>query len=361
MKKSEKTLNIMLCGPSDVSKELAIAKEVIDEWNRENWESTGCGLRSKHWSSDSAPDLSRRGQDVINHQILDESDIVVAVFWERLGTPTGLAESGTVEEITRGFHRGTRTMVYFSNLERFVPRDSQESERVKEFRNRVFGLGLGNSFTSRNEFKKKFRDHLKLAVQESLERGKQASTEKPEVTGRISQTGKGNVQIVGDGNTIQTAPTSSPKVVILPHPSQVSASEQKQILDWLDDLATLSNNFEGKDIGSASTEWRSRFKNKFKIPRYNALESSCMGDARRWYLQQRGILYSKPKARKLGASDAQMKKKIKTLMSKMGRTNDEYYPKISARLKMPVFTSLTQLSSKDLKRVCGVVGRDSER
>jgi hypothetical protein len=52
---------------------------------------------------------------------------------------------------------------------------------------------------------------------------------------------------------------------------------------------------------------------------------------------------------------------IKARMSEMGRTNADYYPEVSSRLKMKrPFTSLKNLSKKDLERVYGVVSRDSD-
>ena len=31
------TLNVVLCGPGDVTKEIQLARKVIDEWNLRNW------------------------------------------------------------------------------------------------------------------------------------------------------------------------------------------------------------------------------------------------------------------------------------------------------------------------------------
>ena len=45
----------------------------------------------------------------------------------------------------------------------------------------------------------------------------------------------------------------------------------------------------------------------------------------------------------------------------MGRTNEDYYPEIAARLKIPRFTSLTELSSKRLEKVYNLVMRDSKK
>jgi hypothetical protein len=39
---------------------------------------------------------------------------LIGVFWTRVGTPTGIAESGTLEEIERVAAEGKLVMLYFS-------------------------------------------------------------------------------------------------------------------------------------------------------------------------------------------------------------------------------------------------------
>ena len=361
MKEDTKVLKLLLCGPSDVEKEIQLAEDAIKEWNQINWEATDCGLQSRHWKTDSTPDLANRGQNIIDQQLVDNSDILIVVFWQRLGTPTGLSDSGTAEEIMRAYHRGIRTLVYFSKLEQVHISDESERERLDAFRAKVFDLGLGSTFSNRKEFRKLLRNHLGRTVHELLTQNKKVRGESSSKPKTASQSGSNNIQIVGDGNKIQTNSSKPPKFVIPQAPGQLTPSEQKQVSDWIEELATLSNNILGTEIRAAIIEWRSRFKNKFEVPRYNALESSRMLEAKAWFLKNRGVLNSKPRARKLGSADAQQKKKIKTLMRQMGRTNEDYYPEIAARLKLPIFTSLTKLSSKNLERVCGVVTRDSKK
>jgi hypothetical protein len=74
---------------------------VITDWNLEDGERCGFWLKHQHWFTDSHPDLSGPPQTVINQQVIDETDILVAIFWSRFGTPTGMADSGTEEEIRR--------------------------------------------------------------------------------------------------------------------------------------------------------------------------------------------------------------------------------------------------------------------
>ena len=97
----------MYVWPSDVAKEIKIASEVIGEWNQKNFDALNCGLKCNHWTTDAVPSMASRGQAVINDKIIDSADMVVAVFWRRLGTPTGLHDSGTVEEIARAQARGS--------------------------------------------------------------------------------------------------------------------------------------------------------------------------------------------------------------------------------------------------------------
>ncbi len=48
--------------------------------------------------------------------LIDDSDIIVAIFWQRFGSPTGVAVSDTEEDIRRTT-RWIKLMVYFSDLE----------------------------------------------------------------------------------------------------------------------------------------------------------------------------------------------------------------------------------------------------
>ena len=80
-----------------------------------------------------------------------------------------------------------------------------------------------------------------------------------------------------------------------------------------------------------------------------------------WYHAVKGSLVRSPKSKRAGLSDATWTKAIKTKMGAMGRTNDDYYPEIAVRLKIPKFTSLKQLSSKRLEKVYNLVIYDSKK
>jgi len=109
--------------------------------------------------------MGSRPQAVINRQIVDDCDMAVAVFWTRLGTPTGEAESGTAEEISRMGNDGKPVMLYFSQAK--VPLrdlDISEYQRLAEFQKQTYPKGLIENYSTPGEFRDKFRRQLAFQI-----------------------------------------------------------------------------------------------------------------------------------------------------------------------------------------------------
>jgi hypothetical protein len=109
--------------------------------------------------------MGDRPQAIINKQILAGCDLLVAVFWTRLGSPTGAAASGTVEEIQEHLASGKPTMLYFSTAP-VRPDSVDEAQYValKGFRQECYGRGLVESYDSIGEFRDKFSRQLSQTV-----------------------------------------------------------------------------------------------------------------------------------------------------------------------------------------------------
>lgn len=90
---------VMIASPSDVLQERSIAREIIHEWNSIHSEDKKLVLLPIGWETDSSPAMGNRAQSILNNQVLKNCDLLIAVFWTRLGSPTGASVSGTVEEI----------------------------------------------------------------------------------------------------------------------------------------------------------------------------------------------------------------------------------------------------------------------
>lgn len=149
MKKANYSLvKLALCGPNDVEHEIKMAAEIIDKWNIQNGDARGFWVRHFHWQTDVYPNIATRTQEVPNRQIIDPANILVAVFWSRFGTPTGVAESGTKEEILRAVNQGKKVMVYFSDLEpKPSNADQVQLDNLWQFRQEIRQRGICFNFS----------------------------------------------------------------------------------------------------------------------------------------------------------------------------------------------------------------------
>jgi hypothetical protein len=173
---SATVFKILIASPSDVETERNLAIEVINKWNNSNSFFRKIILLPVLWEHNAAPQMGMSGQDVINEQIVDSADLVVGIFWTKIGTPTTSEVSGTVEEISRHMGKGKLTMLYFSS--HAVPKytDQGQLTDVIQLEKTYQGKGLTASYEAPAEFEKKFRRHLEIQLTtHSLFVGKQES------------------------------------------------------------------------------------------------------------------------------------------------------------------------------------------
>jgi hypothetical protein len=115
---------------------------------------------------------------VINRYIVDDCDLLVGVFWTRLGSPTGKADSGTIEEIERVGKAGKPIMLYFSSVQVDPDKiDPDQINKLKQFKEKTYPNGLIEKYKTVTEFKDKFSKHLDRKV-DDLQRS-DASGEPP--------------------------------------------------------------------------------------------------------------------------------------------------------------------------------------
>src|SRR4249919_2175225 len=95
-------LDVLIASPSDADEGRDAVERALHAWNDYRSEDTGFVLRPRRWEIASVP-VSGQGdpQSVINSQLVDQSDIVFGLFYDRLGSATPRAASGTAEEIDR--------------------------------------------------------------------------------------------------------------------------------------------------------------------------------------------------------------------------------------------------------------------
>lgn len=161
------TFNVMIASPGDVGSERAIVRDVIYEWNAVHSNARRIVLLPVGWETHSSPEMGSPAQKIINRQVLNKCDLLVGVFWTRIGTPTEKHLSGTVEEIEEHISAGKPAMLYFSSQPVAMDTaDLDQVKKLKEFKQSCQGRGLYEGYDSLGEFKEKFYRHLQLKVNE---------------------------------------------------------------------------------------------------------------------------------------------------------------------------------------------------
>ncbi len=159
---------VMIASPSDVSAERDIIRAAIHDWNDVNGASSKIMLTAVGWETHSSPELGTRPQDLINSRLLGDCDLLVGVFWTRLGTPTGEAASGSVEEIERHVNAGRPAMIYFSS-QPIAPDsiDPGQYAALKQFKATCRKQGLIEEYANLDEFRAKLAKQLQAALNNS--------------------------------------------------------------------------------------------------------------------------------------------------------------------------------------------------
>jgi hypothetical protein len=117
------------------------------------------------WETHSSPELAGRPQQIINERLLESADLLVGIFWTRVGSPTGKSISGSVEEIERHLKAGKPVMLYFSTAPVVLSTlDREQFDALEEFKGWAKTQGLIEFYDSPDDFRSKFRGHLQIAL-----------------------------------------------------------------------------------------------------------------------------------------------------------------------------------------------------
>jgi len=164
-------LRVFVASPSDVQRERELLDDVIDELNRGIADEKGLVLELVRWETHAWPDIGEDAQDVINRQIAP-SDIFVGIMWNRFGTPTKRAESGTKEEFDRAYaywkKYGRPKIMFYFNCAPFSPSSDDQSEqkrKVLAFKKELDDKGaFYREYNGADEFERAVREHLTQVI-----------------------------------------------------------------------------------------------------------------------------------------------------------------------------------------------------
>lgn len=173
MARNETVIGVFVASPSDVSEERKALESVVHELNKTWSKNLNLRLDLIKWETDVHPGFATYSQDVINEQINDEYDVFIAIFWGKIGSPTQIAESGTLEEFDRAYKKYTADknsvdiMVYFKDQP--IPPSKMDFEQLKNIQNLKTALGekggLYCMFENTVDFESLLRSHLSKVAQ----------------------------------------------------------------------------------------------------------------------------------------------------------------------------------------------------
>lgn len=166
-----KVVTILIASPSDVITERDHAEEVIHEWNAVNAATRRVVLLPIRWEVHATPEMGAHPQDVLNRQLVERSDVVVCIFWTRLGTPTTHAPSGSAEELEAHIATGRPALLYFSQAPTSLAGvDLLQWQQLQTYRTQVETRGFVSGYDDVGGFVRRFRRDLAKTMNELVSR-----------------------------------------------------------------------------------------------------------------------------------------------------------------------------------------------
>ena len=160
-----KVFRVLIASPSDVEEERDIAVKIIQEWNDMNSPERQIVLLPLRWETHTSPEYGKRPQEIINLQMVDHCDLLIGIFWTRIGSPTGVKDSGTLEEIDRVATAGKPVMLYFSKVKKMPDDiDVEQLSKLREFKKNTYPKALIETYTTQLGFRDKLSKQIEMQL-----------------------------------------------------------------------------------------------------------------------------------------------------------------------------------------------------
>lgn len=158
-------VHVFIASPSDVALERQALREAIWEFNDEHTADTKVVLLPRMWEKNSTPHIGAPPQAILDDQIVDSSDIVIGIFWTRIGQLLDDGKHATVHELERIVDAGKPALLYFSNTP-VVPDslDPEQYKAVQAFKNEIGTRSLYREYSGVAELVEHARRDLLATV-----------------------------------------------------------------------------------------------------------------------------------------------------------------------------------------------------
>jgi hypothetical protein len=160
----------MVVSPGDITDERKTAYNAVLDWNTINSERNGIVLNPIGWDINLYPEMGTHPQNIINRQILEKADILIGIFWTRIGTPTKEHLSGSVEEITKHINANKPALLYFSSIAiKPANIDNDQYQKLLAYKDSIKEMSYYKEYDSHEAFKRLIANDIQLLANDKLE------------------------------------------------------------------------------------------------------------------------------------------------------------------------------------------------
>ena len=150
-------IRIFVASPSNVSEERDIVDRVCKDLNRGIGRHRDILIEVVKWETCVIP-AAGRPQQIVFDSIGDDIDVFVAIFWKRFGTPTGVADSGSEEEVRQAFKKwnetGSPRLMFYFRTSGPLPgeNDLPQYKKLLAFKREIKDCAFSWTYASPEEF-----------------------------------------------------------------------------------------------------------------------------------------------------------------------------------------------------------------
>lgn len=164
--RNRQAIRLFLASPSDVQSERLATANVIAQINQTLGPVLGFVIELVRFES-ITPGMGRPEQVILDQAEIHDCDLFVGIIWNRFGTPTGRANSGTEEEFQIAYkswqqYQRPQITFYFCQMAANLQTEEELNQKLKvvQFRKSLAEKGLFAEYTTSDNFEMLLRQHL---------------------------------------------------------------------------------------------------------------------------------------------------------------------------------------------------------
>lgn len=280
---------LMISCPSDIKTEIEIINRVVENINDSIGISMDIFVKTLHWSKNVMPEAGDYPQSLINKQILEKSDAIIAIFGNKIGSPTQHYESGTIEEIEQMIQKGKQVFVYFSDKPiRQSEIDTKQKKKIQTFKDKYKDRGIYVEYGSDEEFNDNVTRNLTRYLTAELANEANRVDEKTRFDDAISR--KKEVDLIYDYTRFyEIKPTVSHA-----NPNLMKISTHKDCFDMDIDISNVGK-MDNQEFAMALFEYApcDNWCGFFEAGYFLEFDAICSGDIRAFQLEIKDDIRSK--------------------------------------------------------------------